>query len=665
MTFASLPAPRKLSTLDAAVSGGAFLVSPGLVAMLTTGPVRLAVLPMAGGPAVVSELSLGSGSEIALLSKNVAVVRSADETVWAVLDLTGTPKVREVARDVRSLRMRPTGESALALGADGGVTALLLNRDEVGARAFRLRTAVRACDVGESETYAVVDGEIGVEFRVHPGSTPESSASARIPLPVDAVGLDRLRGSRELSVLYKRGSPTLCVITGAAGKLEAKIIRIESAPFDIAVLEGSLFVAFADGRVALYVPDAIARAGDAELTAKSILTFAAAGKPRVLLATSKGSPTIWIGTSTGEVLGLALTREAPREAPKTVPPAPAEPRKDERAAALIEMDRLKDELAAAAAARAEVEVKLEAAGAAHQAEIDRIGAAHQAATDEINEQKSNAKAAYAAAIQTLQIEIDTLRANEERARAAAEERASAAHLELQASNERARSAEERVAAVHLELQASEERARAAAEERVAAIHLELRASEERARSVEERMAAMNLVLQASEERTRSAEQGASSSNLEHQASEERARSAEERASAANLELQARGAELVQAKEKLEAGDQRLRAHVEERDRLAAELESRTNERDSIQVELAEARSRLDSLEAERASLSSALEERTRERDIERSVAERLAAELEETRTKSGEGRVSIEHARDLLGALVSQVRETFLKRPRD
>ena len=595
MTFASLPAPRKLSTLDAAVSGGAFLVSPGLVAMLTTGPVRLAVLPMAGGPAVVSELSLGSGSEIALLSKNVAVVRSADETVWAVLDLTSTPKVREVARDVRSLRMRPSGESALALGADGGVTALLLNRDEVGARAFRLRTAVRACDVGESETYAVVDGEIGVEFRVHPGSTPESSASARIPLPVDAVGLDRLRGSRELSVLYKRGSPTLCVITGAAGKLEAKIIRIESAPFDIAVLEGSLFVAFADGRVALYVPDAIARAGDAELTAKSILTFAAAGKPRVLLATSKGSPTIWIGTSTGEVLGLALTREAPREAPKTVPPAPAEPRKDERAAALIEMDRLKDELAAAAAARAEVEVKLEAAGAAHQAEIDRIGAAHQAATDEINEQKSNAKAAYAAAIQTLQIEIDTLRANEERARAAAEERASAAHLELQAS---------------------EERARAAAEERVAAIHLELRASEERARSVEERMAAMNLVLQASEERTRSAEQGASSSNLEHQASEERARSAEERASAANLEL-------------------------------------------------AEARSRLDSLEAERASLSSALEERTRERDIERSVAERLAAELEETRTKSGEGRVSIEHARDLLGALVSQVRETFLKRPRD
>lgn len=461
MTFASLPAPRKLSTLDAAVSGGAFLVNPGLVAMLTTGPVRLAMLPMAGGPAVVSELSLGSGSEIALLSRNVAVVRSADETVWAVLDLTSTPRVREVARDVRSLRMRPSGDSALALGADGGVTALLLNRDEVGARAFRLRTAVRACDVGESETYAVVDGEIGVEFRVHPGSTPESSASARIPLPVDAVGLDRLRGSRDLSVLYKRGSSTLCVITCAAGKLDAKIIRIEAAPFDIAVLEGSLFVAFADGRVALYVPDAIARAGDAELTAKSILTFAAAGKPRVLLATSKGSPSLWIGTSTGEVLGLTLTREAPREAPKTAPPAPVEPRKDERAAALVEMDRLKDELAAAAAARAEVEVKLEAAGAAHQAELDRIGAAHQAELDrigaahriemdEIGEQRSNAKAAYAAAIQTLQIEIDTLRANEARARAAAEERVAAVNLELAAELDgtRTRSGESRVSIEH-------------------------------------------------------------------------------------------------------------------------------------------------------------------------------------------------------------------------
>jgi hypothetical protein len=186
-----------------------------------------------------------------------------------------------------------------------------LNKHEVVPRQFALRGTLRAVELGAGETYVVADGGSGDggEFRVHPGATPEPGAKDRAPLPRGAAKFDRVRGGRDLSVVYKRGEREVCIVQRAGGKLTAKIVVLRDGAADAAVTETSLFVTFADGRIELYDGDTLTRAADEPLTAVHALSLGASGEPRVLHAAGRG--TLWVGSSSGEVLSLAAVRKAP------------------------------------------------------------------------------------------------------------------------------------------------------------------------------------------------------------------------------------------------------------------------------------------------------------------------------------------------------------------
>jgi hypothetical protein len=310
MPFKTFAAPRKLSSVDAEVRAAAFLSNPGIVAVLSTAPVRIATFSTSGAPGKVTNVSLDGAEAVALLSRDVAVVRGSDDSVWALLDITHTPKMDQVARDTRSLAMRPGGDTALALGWDGSATELRLSRTEVEARQFPLRGTLRAIDVGETEMYAVADGADGGQLRVHPGATPEPGASLRVNLPTEALSLDHVRGGPRLVAVFKPGTRTVCLATGGPARLVAKLVELEDAPTAVGVIETSLVVTFGDGRVALYDSDAIAAAGEgAAMTPKHIAPLGARGKPSALLLTTKGGTTLWVGTSTGEVLSATLVKK--------------------------------------------------------------------------------------------------------------------------------------------------------------------------------------------------------------------------------------------------------------------------------------------------------------------------------------------------------------------
>ena len=311
MPFKTIAAPRKLSSVDAEVRAAAFLLNPGLVAVLSTSPVRIATFSTGGVPGKVTGVSLDGADAVALLSRDVAVVRGTDDSVWALLDITHTPKMDQVARDVRSLAMRPGGETALALGWDGSATELVLARHEVEARQFALRGTLRAVDVGETETYAVADGADGGQLRVHPGATPEPGAILKVNLPREAASLDHVRGGPRLVAVFKPGTRTVCLATGGPARLVAKLVELEAEPTALGVLETSLVAIFADGHAALYDADAIAAAGDGgPLAAKHSVPLGARGKPQALLLTGKGGATMWVGTSAGEVLSASLVKKA-------------------------------------------------------------------------------------------------------------------------------------------------------------------------------------------------------------------------------------------------------------------------------------------------------------------------------------------------------------------
>ncbi|EYF04742.1 hypothetical protein [Chondromyces apiculatus] len=310
MSFHSLNAPRKIHSLDAEIRGAAVLANPGLVAMVSTDPVRLGVCPLGGSAGKTTNISLSSADDVALLSKDAAVVRSEGD-VWAVLGIQHSPKIDQVGRDARLLAARPGGETALGLGWDESATEFKLVKNDVEGRQFVLRGSVRAFDVTEAETYAVVDaGGEGGELRVHPGATPEPGASHRATLPREAKGLDRVRGGQQLSAIYKRGGSAVCAVVKSAGKLVAKMITLEAAAVDVAVLEGSLFVAFADGRIAIYSDAAIEGATGAALAPTNKVQLGGRGEPRVIVATAKGGATLWIGTSAGEIFSAAIARKS-------------------------------------------------------------------------------------------------------------------------------------------------------------------------------------------------------------------------------------------------------------------------------------------------------------------------------------------------------------------
>jgi hypothetical protein len=230
--------------------------------------------------------------------------------VWALLDITHTPKMDQVGRDVRALAMRPGGETALALGWDGAASELRLSRNEVEARTFPLRGTLRAVDVGETETYAVADGEGGGQLRVHPGATPEPGASLRANLPREAQGFDQVRGGPRLVAVFKKGSRTVCVATGGPARLVPKLVELEDAPTAVGVLDTSMIAIFGDGRAALYDADAIAAAGDGgSMTPKHTVALGVHGKPEALVLTGKGGSTLWVGSSTGEVVSASIVKK--------------------------------------------------------------------------------------------------------------------------------------------------------------------------------------------------------------------------------------------------------------------------------------------------------------------------------------------------------------------
>jgi hypothetical protein len=310
MPFKTIAAPRKLSSLNAELSAGAYLTNPGLVAMLATSPVRIATFTTAGAAGKVTNVSLDGADAVALLSRDVAVVRGKDDSVWALLDITHTPKMEQVGRDVRALAMRPSGETALTLGWDGSATELRLSRHEVEARSFPLRGALRAVEVGETETYAVADGEGGGQLRVHPGATPEPGASLRCNLPREAQSFDHVRGGPRLVAVFKKGSRTVCVATGGPARLVAKLVELEQELTALGVMETSMVATFADGRAALYDADAIAAAGDGgPIAPKHTVALGTHGKPEALVLTGKGGTTLWAGSSTGEVVSASLVKK--------------------------------------------------------------------------------------------------------------------------------------------------------------------------------------------------------------------------------------------------------------------------------------------------------------------------------------------------------------------
>jgi hypothetical protein len=308
MPFKNFSSPRKINQLDAEVRASAIHANPELVAVLTNDPVRLAVHPTSGSGGKVTNISLNAGDDVALLSKDVAVVRSGD-AVWALIDITHSPKMEQVARDSRSITGRPTGGAVLSLGWDGNATELKLNKNEVDARTFPLRGDVRAIDMTATDTYVVVDKSDGGELRVHPGTTPEPGATWKASLPKEAGKLDRVRAGEKLSAVYKRGGKAVCVVTASAGRLSAKMIQLLSPATDIAVLDTSLFAAFADGTVALYDREALANAGDGALNPTGSLHIGARGEPRAIVAHGKVSSQLWVGTSAGDVISVSIVRK--------------------------------------------------------------------------------------------------------------------------------------------------------------------------------------------------------------------------------------------------------------------------------------------------------------------------------------------------------------------
>ncbi|WP_437733963.1 hypothetical protein [Sorangium sp. So ce1335] len=309
MPFSNLSSPRKVHSLDAEIRGAAFLATPGLVAMVSTDPVRLGVCPVGGSGAKTTNLSLSSAEDVALLSKDVAVVRSED-AVWALLGITHGPKLDQVGRDARLLATCPSGATALALGWDGSATELKLDKNEVNGRTFAVRGAARAFDLTETETHVVMDGAgEGGELRVHPGPTPEPGPTLRASLPRAAQNLNRVRAGAKLTAVYKRGASAVCAVVRSSGKLTARLIELGEPVADVAVLESCLFAAFADGRVALFDGAAIEAASAAPPAPTASVTLGARGEPTALAVAGKGSPSLWVGTSAGEIWSLSLVRK--------------------------------------------------------------------------------------------------------------------------------------------------------------------------------------------------------------------------------------------------------------------------------------------------------------------------------------------------------------------
>jgi hypothetical protein len=308
MPFSRLSALSKVGNLGADVVRLAALETDRQVAALSTDPVKLGIYPFTGSGSKVINVSLHEASHVALIDKMVAVVKSGDD-LWALLDIKHTAKLDQVGRDARALYNCPLGGSAFAIGWDGQGAELVLQNNDVESRSFVLRGDVRGCDVGVEATYVTIDGDGGGKFRVHPGKTPESGAMGRADLPIEARELDQLAGGPDLSVAYRKGSSSVCIIRRiGAGGLEAKMVGLGSSVAAVAVSASSMFVASEDGKLGLYNSDTLHRASQAPTEATNTLDLRASGAPTCVLATTKGGSRVWVGTRDGDVLRCDAAR---------------------------------------------------------------------------------------------------------------------------------------------------------------------------------------------------------------------------------------------------------------------------------------------------------------------------------------------------------------------
>lgn len=309
MPFKTVTTPRPVLTMEGHVRASAKLLDPSIVAMISTDPVKLALHPTGGGTTRMTGVSLSGADEIALLSREVVVVRSGDE-MWAIQNLSHNAVIDQVGRDTRSLCNRPAGGTALAVHWDGRATELKVGQREVIERPFALRGTVRACDVGQQECFVVVDGADGGELRVHPGATPEPGATARATLPKEAKNLDHLRGGKDLSALFSPGKTSVCIVQRRGNALTAKMIDFDSPPLAVGVVETSLFAAYRDGSFVLYNNDSLTNAtGSPQPTSQ--LRLPTRGEPRTMTFTGKSVPTCWVGTDSGEVVQVTVVRMTP------------------------------------------------------------------------------------------------------------------------------------------------------------------------------------------------------------------------------------------------------------------------------------------------------------------------------------------------------------------
>jgi hypothetical protein len=302
MPFKNVSQPRRVASVDGVLESGSYNRKLGSVAMISNNPVQVAVVGQNGSPAKVFGVQLDDVSDIALLSRDMAVVRSENQ-VWQLLDIAHKAKVDPLTNDVRSV-VGPVNDAALALKWDNSIEQLTPGKNEVSSRSASLRGDHRAIDVGETECYAVVDDN-GGEFRIHPGATPEQGSTAKVALPAGTKNLDRLRGGRFLSALYQRNNPDVCLIRRAGNRLEAKLVRLDVPVTDVVVVETSMIAVAKDGRVILYDGESIEKA-TSRIDAKHEMSLGCTGEPRCALV-AHGH--LFVGTSAGEVMLAVIVRK--------------------------------------------------------------------------------------------------------------------------------------------------------------------------------------------------------------------------------------------------------------------------------------------------------------------------------------------------------------------
>jgi hypothetical protein len=302
MPYKTVSQPRLVASLEGEVTGGSFNRKLGSIVMVGKNPVQVAVVAQSGNPSKVFGVKIDDASDVAILARNMAVVNE-NGNLWGLLDIEHAAKIDQVGRDCRM--MVGQGEAALALKWDNSCDQLTPGRSEIAVRNFTLRGDTRAVDVGDTECYTVVDGGEG-EFRIHPGSTPEQGSTAKTGLPPGCKNLDRLRGGKFLSAIYRRNDPTVCLIKRAGNRLEPRMIKLDVPVTDVAVAETSLLVGTKDGRVIVYDGEAIDKSTASLIQAKGERDLGSRGEVRVLLVAG-GS--LFVGTSSGEIYLTALVRK--------------------------------------------------------------------------------------------------------------------------------------------------------------------------------------------------------------------------------------------------------------------------------------------------------------------------------------------------------------------